>query len=253
MELTPQLFTAKVMHKRLFPKVNAFTYGVYYVVMPLPAAQLPSMVQRFPADDVGYRDGRAPELWAREMLQRHGLAEQVAHVVLVTMPRVLGYVFNPVSFYLCMDSEKNLRAVICEVHNTFGEQHSYLCMHQDRRAIAAEDWMGAEKLFHVSPFLKREGSYRFRFDVKEHKLGICIDYYDMDHHKQLLTSLMGTLSPLTRAALVRAFWLHPLISLKAMALIHWQALKLLAKGIRYIPKPKALAETLTASRDLTKM
>jgi uncharacterized protein len=253
MEIAPQIFTAKVMHKRLFPKVNAFTYGVYYVATPLPAAPLPSMVQRFPANDLGYRDGRAPELWAREILEQHGITEQVAHIVLITMPRVLGYVFNPVSFYLCMDSDKNLRAVICEVHNTFGEQHSYLCMHQDMRAISAEDWMGAEKLFHVSPFLKREGSYRFRFDIQQQKLGIWIDYYDKENNKQLITSLIGKLSPLTRAGLARAFWSHPLITLKAIALIHWQALKLLAKGIKYVPKPKAFSEKITLSRSFTKM
>lgn len=253
MEIIPQIFTAKVMHKRLFPKVNAFTYGVYYVVTPLPAKPLPSVVQRFPANDLGYRDGRAPELWAREILQQHEISEYVVHIVLITMPRVLGYVFNPVSFYLCMDSKKNLRAVICEVHNTFGEQHSYICVHNDMRAIAAEDLLEAEKLFHVSPFLKREGSYRFRFDVQEKKLGVWIDYYDKENNKQLITSLIGTLSPLTRAGLMRAFWMHPLITLKSIVLIHWQALKLLAKGIKYIPKPKALAEKLTASRDLTKM
>lgn len=253
MEIAPQIFTAKVMHKRLFPKVNAFTYGVYYVATPLPAAPLPSIVQRFPADDLGYRDGRAPELWAREILEQHGIAEQVAHIVLITMPRVLGHVFNPVSFYLCMDSDKNLRAVIYEVHNTFGEQHSYLCMHQDRSAISAEDWMTSQKLFHVSPFLKREGSYRFRFDAQERKLGIWIDYYDKENKKQLITSLMGTLYPLTRAGLAQAFWLHPLIALKAIALIHWQALKLLTKGIEYVPKPDAFAKKLTVSSDLTKM
>jgi len=253
MEITPQIFTAKVMHKRLFPKVNAFTYVVYYVVTPLPAAPLPSLVQSFPANDLGYRDGRNPELWAIEILQQHDLAENVAHIVLITMPRVLGYVFNPVSFYLCMDSKKNLRAVICEVHNTFGEQHSYLCMNHDMSAIEAEDWIEAEKLFHVSPFLKREGNYRFRFDIQEQKLGIWIDYYDKENNKQLITSLIGKLSPLTRTRLTRAFWIHPLITLKAIVLIHWQALKLIAKGIKYIPKPKELAEKLKTSRNLTKM
>lgn len=241
------------MHKRLFPKVNEFAYRVYYLVMPLPAAPLPGFAHRFPGDDLGRRDGTPPEQWAREILTRHGLAEETAHILLVTMPRVLGYVFNPVSFYLCLDAEKRLRAVISEVHNTFGEQHAYLCMHPDKKRIEAEDWLEAEKLFHVSPFLERSGYYRFRFDVREGGLGIWIDYYDRRNDRQLITALTGKLSPLDRRSLALAFWSHPLVTLKAIVLIHWQALKLLTKGIRYIPKPRQLAERLGVSGDLTKM
>jgi len=248
MEIAPQLFTAKVMHKRLFPKVNRFTYRVYYLAVPLPAAPLPSRVQRLPTDDLGYRDSRPPEAWARDILEPYKLAEKTAHIMLITMPRVLGYVFNPVSFYLCLDQEKQLQAVISEVHNTFGEQHSYLCFHASHKVIEADEWMEAEKLFHVSPFLERIGLYRFRFDVQAEKLGIWIDYYDTQNNKQLMTALTGTLSPLTGRALTQAFWAHPLVTLRSIALIHWQALKLVTKGIRYIKKPEQLTEKLTVSQ-----
>lgn len=253
MEIKPQIFIAKVMHKRLFPKVNDFTYRVYYLTLPLPYKKLPSKVQSFPQHDLGFRDGRCPEVWAREILERYALSSQIEHIMLITMPRILGYVFNPVSFYLCLDSDKRLRAVISEVHNTFGEQFSYLCTHADHKPIEAEEWIVAEKLFHVSPFLERNGHYCFRFDLRESKLNINIDYYDKENKKQLVTSLVGTLLPLSKEALRNAFWMHPLITFKAMTLIHWQALKLLAKGIRYIPKPKALEKKLTVSSDLTKM
>jgi len=253
MEVAPQIFTARVVHKRLFPKVNAFSYRVYYLALPLPAMSLPSLAQRVPVDDLGYRDGRPPEIWAREILERQGLSQKVSHIMLVTMPRVLGHVFNPVSFYLCLDAQKHLRAVISEVHNTFGEQHSYVCAHTDHRPIEAQAWLEAAKCFHVSPFLERSGYYRFRFDLKEARLGIWIDHYDVDNNKQLITSLIGELAPLDRRSLTLAFWGHPLVTLKAIALIHWQALKLLTKGIRYIRKPTALEEKLTVSKDLTKM
>jgi uncharacterized protein len=253
MEIVPQILTAKVMHKRLFPKVNAFTYRVYYLAMPLPAVPLPSVIQRFPKKDLGYRDGRCPEAWAREILDRYALSGKIAYIMLVTMPQVLGHVFNPVSFYLCLDDQKQLCSVISEVHNTFGEQHSYLCAHKDQRPIEAGEWLEAEKLFHVSPFLERNGKYRFRFDVQETALGIWIDYYDEENNKKLLTSLVGTLAPLDRHSLAKAFWKHPLITLKAILLIHWQAVKLVLKALRYIPKPKACTEKLTVSSDLTKM
>lgn len=253
MEVTPQIFTAKVMHKRLFPRVNAFSYRLYYLAMPLPAAPIPSLVQSFPGSELGKRDGGSLELWARDILEQYGISAKVEHIVLITMPCVWGYVFNPVSFYLCLDREKKLRAVISEVHNTFGEQHSYLCAHADHRPIEAEEWLETEKLFHVSPFLERSGSYRFRFAIQENRLGIWIDYHDKKNDKQLITSLIGNLTPLNRRSLTTAFWTHPLVSIKAIVLIHWQAVRLTAKGIRYMTKPKALPETLTASPDLTKM
>jgi DUF1365 family protein len=253
MEIMPQIFKAKVMHKRLFPKVNSFTYRVYYLAIPLPAIPLPSIVQRLPLDDLGYRDGRPPDIWAREILQSHGLSEKISHIMLITMPRVFGHVFNPVSFYLCFDSQKHLRTVINEVHNTFGEQHSYVCFHADHRPIEGQDWLEAQKIFHVSPFLERSGIYRFRFHIQEEKLGIWIDYYDRENNKQLLTALTGKLSPLDRQSLTLAFWTSPLVTLKALALIHWQALKLITKSLKYIPKPKAYAEKITASNNLTKM
>lgn len=250
MEIAPQIFKAKIIHKRLLPKVNTFTYRLYYLAIPLPATSIPSWVQSFPKEDLGYRDGYCPEIWARSILKSYNLSEKTAHIMLITMPRVLGYVFNPVSFYLCFDSEKHLRAVISEVHNTFGEQHSYLCAHPDHKPIDRQEWMEAEKLFHVSPFLERNGRYHFRFDIQPEKIGISIDYYDKENNKQFFALLAGDLSPLNRSSLSRVFWEHPLVTLKAICLIHWQALKLLAKGIRYIPKPRPYTKKLTVSDKL---
>lgn len=252
MDLAPQIFIAQVMHKRLFPRINAFRYRVWYVALPLPAAPLPSRFLQFRDKDHGPRNGSSCTEWARGILKDHGLEEHAARLMLVTMPRVLGYVFNPVSFYLCLDAEARLRAIICEVHNTFGEQHSYLCVRRDREPITAEDWLTAEKIFHVSPFLPREGSYRFRFALAESGLGIWIDYFDAAGNRQLVTSLTGTLSPLTAASLRHAAWKHPLVTLLTIALIHWQALKLVSKGIRYIAKPLKRSERLSVGHELTK-
>lgn len=252
MELAPQLFTAKVMHKRLFPKENSFTYGVYYLALPLPAAPVPGLLAHFCPEDVGFRDGTDPYSWARSILMEYGLTLLIKHITLITMPRVMGYIFNPVSFYLCMDEQKQLRAVICEVHNTFGEQHSYVCAHPDFAPLHSGDWLEAEKLFHVSPFLERNGHYRFRFSLKGDKLGIWIDYYDAASKKQLLTALTGELSPLTAASLRKAFWEHKLLTLRAITLIHWQALKLLYKRVRYIKKPTPLPDRVSTTRNLTR-
>lgn len=253
MVISPQLFTAKVMHKRLFPKENAFHYGVYYLALPLPSPPVSSLFAKFEPRDLGLRDGSDPTPWVRSILNDYGLDERTENIILVTMPRILGYVFNPVSFYLCLDNDRNLKAVLCEVHNTFGEQHSYLCANSDHSPIHGDQWLEAEKVFHVSPFLPRTGSYKFRFDLQTDKLGIWIDYYDADQNKQLLTSLIGTFSPLTAQSLRHAFWKHPLVGLKAITLIHWQALKIVAKGIKYITRPQQNNQRISVTRNLNKM
>lgn len=252
-ELSQQIFTAKVMHKRLLPKVNGFTYGVYYLAQPLHASVERRGVLSFRVKDHGARDGSDLQGWIRTILRDYGLDDITAGIQLIAMPRILGYGFNPVSFWLCVDVENMLRAVLCEVNNTFGETHSYLCAHADHRPIHAHDWLQAEKLFHVSPFLPREGSYQFRFTRKDESLGIWIDYYNAQGQKQLITSLTGTLEPLTEAALRRVFWRHPLVTLKTIGLIHWQALRLVVKGIRYIPKPVQLMQRLSCTHNLTKL
>lgn len=263
MDVKPEIFFGKVMHKRLFPKVNAFTYGIYYLSLPLRYLETAGDGWRFGVNHAGVMSFHTKDHadrtkhvnlnnWAERVLQEYGIDIPDAEIVLMSMPRILGYVFNPVSFWFCYDREKSLRAVICEVNNTFGEAHSYICAHQDGRKIDANDWMQAEKLFHVSPFLKREGTYRFRFDLQSGKVGIWIDYYSSDEKKQLLTALTGRLVPMTRQTRRRAFWLYPLVTLRAVFLIHWQAVKLVVRGIKYIPKPLQNKRKSSATHNLTK-
>ena len=251
------------MHKRLFPKVNAFTYGIYYLSLPLRnldalkdswlfGVSSPG-VMSFHAKDHG---GRTKDInlrdWGIETLQKHGVYIPDVEIVLMSMPRILGYVFNPVSFWFCYDREKFLRAVICEVNNTFGETHSYICAHHDVRRIQADEWMQAEKVFHVSPFLKREGTYRFRFDLRDESAGIWINYYDVNNQKQLLTALTGQFVPMTRQKRRRVFWSYPLVTARAIFLIHWQAVKLVLRRIKYIPKPVQNKAESSAVQNLTK-
>jgi len=237
-----QLLIGTVMHKRLLPKVHAFHYGIYYVALPLSKLSNMALAYNrfsplsFYDKDHGARDGSCLESWARDLLKQHKI-EADGEITLVTMPRVLGYVFNPVSFWLCRDKKNQLRAVLCEVHNTFGEQHTYLCAHQDHRAITGSSPLFAEKLFHVSPFLEREGDYEFRFDIEGDQFNVVINYRNETGHKQLITSLVGSLQRLSKTSLRYAFWYYPLVTFKAVAMIHWHALKLVAKGIKYIAKP----------------
>ena len=245
-----QLLTGQVRHQRHQPRMSAFRYGIYYVALPLAIwekgaldAVLPPRrfaCNSFLACDHGARDGSSLRTWVAERLLQYGI-EAPARIVLLCLPRVLGYVFNPVSFWLCYDPDDQLITVLCEVNNTFGETHTYVCMHPDQRPIQPDDWLTADKRFHVSPFLSRTGHYRFRFALNAGDCRIDIHYVNAEQHTVLTTCLQGDWQPLTRTTLQHAFWRHPLVTLKAIAMIHYQALRLVARRIRYIPKPSQLA------------
>ncbi|MFN9002947.1 MAG: DUF1365 domain-containing protein [Alphaproteobacteria bacterium] len=259
MVMTSAIYTAKVMHKRLFPKVNQFTYGVYYLALPLDQLGRLDDGWRFGVNrralvsfherDHGARDGSPLEPWIRGILAEHAAHVAITDITLITMPRIFGYVFNPVSFWLCFDASQQLRAVLAEVHNTFGEAHNYLIVHADGRAIAADDLLYARKIFHVSPFLPREGSYQFRFAYNPESMGVTINYHDAEGQLQLITMLSGQFKAFNPMNLRRAFWQHKLVTLKTISLIHYQAIKLIAKGVRYIVKPSQLVARLSVTQE----
>jgi len=157
----------------------------------------------------------------------------VKRVFMFCYPRVLGYVFNPLTVYYCFDGTGQLCLTIYEVNNTFGERHCYLL---DRPAYGVE--LRADKVFHVSPFCAVEGGYRFRFllDPQRGHTLARIDYDDADG-LLLQTSVSGKLEPLTRPAMRRALWRHPAMTLGVIGRIHWQALKLWCKRVRFLRKP----------------
>ena len=148
---------------------------------------------------------------------------------------MLGYTFKPVSFWYCHRPDGSLRAIVVEVNNTFGERHCYLL---DTPAYGAE--LKAIKAFHVSPFCTVEGNYRFRFLVNAARTRtvVRIDYDDA-LGALLQTSVSGVLEPVTAPALRRALWQHPAMTLAIIARIHWQAIRLWTKRVRYIGKPAA--------------
>ena len=186
MALSPGILQAQVTHKRLSPKVNAFTYGLYYVALPLSQFKKLDLgkwfsinrpgIMSFYDSDHGQRTGQDLLDWIKAILGKYNAGNICSDVLLITMPRTFGYVFNPISFWLCYDHEKILRAILCEVNNTFGETHSYLCMHNDHREIKSTDIFQGDKNFHVSPFLKRVGMYQFRFAKTGTRFGAWIEY-----------------------------------------------------------------------------
>jgi DUF1365 family protein len=229
---------------------NRFRYSIDYVLLTPETAKGPRLFSRNRANLMGIRDqdhGGAPAhgtgtAWVRQVLAAHGLSVP-ARIDLLAQPRVLGHVFNPVSFWLCHDEHDVLRVVIAEVTNTFGDRHSYLVHHPDQGPITAEDHLTARKIFHVSPFQPVEGSYRFRFDIRPDRIGIWIDFSAGENG--VIATLTGRRTPLTNRAILWACLRRPFGSRRVLALIFWQALKLRLKGVAYRPRPEPPAKEVS--------
>jgi uncharacterized protein len=236
-----QRIRAETFHGRKGPVKNAFRYSVDYVLLDPDRIEAPPLFGRNRAGLMSLQDsdhGGPPGqgrgvAWAREVLAQHSLPAD--RILLLAQPRLLGHVFNPVAFWLAYDHLGHLRTVIAEVTNTYGDRHSYLCHREDRAPITREDTITAQKIFHVSPFQPVEGRYDFRFDIRPDRIGIWIDYTTPGGG--LFTNLIGPRLSLTTAGILASACRRPFGSRRVLALIHWQALKLWWKKVRFNPRP----------------
>ncbi|MCW5868707.1 MAG: DUF1365 domain-containing protein, partial [Candidatus Eremiobacteraeota bacterium] len=177
------------MHHRLQPVVHRFAYPAYvYAFEVSELEQLSRQLRWFGYNRAGlvslhsrdYLDGSQRPLLEKlhEVLRAHGNQTRCSRVVLVTGARFLGYIFNPVSFWFCRDRTGAVRAVLCAVNNTFGENHCYLVHHADYRPLRPDEWLDGRKVFHVSPFLPVDGTYRFRFRLDDRHAHVDVNYHD---------------------------------------------------------------------------
>lgn len=243
------IFEGTVMHQRFAPQRNRFAYSTYCLGLPLhlldQLAQSGELaVDRFGLTSFYRQDHGAGEpqgdlfTWASAQLVACGFDQEISGITLFCLPRIFGFVFNPVSFWLCFNRQGALSAVIYEVNNTYGESHSYVAMPGDGGPIGPDDWLETEKLFHVSPYLPLNGHYRFKINLTSGALRIWINYYNSDGKRTLATAMTGQITPYSRMSARSALLRFPLISFKTIGLIYWQALKLKLKGLRFLPLPK---------------
>ena len=235
------LLEGTVRHRRARPFSYGLEHSVWYAAIDL--AELPDLDRRlrlFGHDRravAEFRDRDHLPMPARDLdaevrahLRTEGEDPADWRITLVTNLRVLGYVFNPASFFLCRDQEGAIRVVVTEVHNTFGERHLYTLRRVVEDGTAGSSFTaGMDKDFFVSPFISMDGRYRVHIRDEPEGLRLAISLRQ-DGEILLSTSLVLRRLSLTDRNLLRMLLRHPLVTHKTIVLIHYHALRLWLKG-----------------------
>ncbi len=242
------LYATRVMHRRRVPPLYRFVYRTFHLLLDIDRIDAAASGVRwfshnrfnllaFHDRDHGRGQAGALRIWAEQALHQRGLRVPGGRIRLLCMPRVLGFVFNPISLWYCEDRAGTLMAVIAEVRNTFGEKHSYVLASADA-PVSYDTAQEAEKCFHVSPFFDLVGRYRFLLGPPGVRLRVVI-HETREGIPILDATLAGDRRPLTDATILAQVLRMPWMTLKVVFGIHWEAFKIWRRGGRYHPKPAA--------------
>jgi DUF1365 family protein len=245
------LYFGEVMHARLKPMGHRFSYRVMSLLMDLDRLEAAdrqsplfgvnrAALYSFREKDHGERDGSRLRLYVQRRAAERGVDLTGGRVLLLCYPRLFGFTFNPLSVYFCYRAGGELALIIYEVRNTFGEIHAYVLPVKPGELSDAGVRQQQDKLFYVSPFIEMAMRYHFRVLPPGERVKLRI--LETDREGPLLAATFsGRRRALTTAALLRSFFSLPLVSVKIVAAIHWQALRLWLKGTRMVPRPDAAA------------
>lgn len=251
--LDSAIYRVRIAHRRLRPKRHDLKYGAFYVLLDLD--ELDDLQRRlkffsvnrfniFSFCDRDHGPGEDAPLrpWIETNLRRAGVESDVDSIHVLCLPRIFGYAFNPLTVYFCYSRDESLAAILYEVSNTFGERHTYMFrVDESGRGLYQHD---CEKRFYVSPFMNVEGRYHFRVKVPGDKLYLHI--HQTDTAGPILDAwVRGKHHPFSDRNLLSSLARNPLLMLKVLAGIHWEAVKLWAKGIAVTERPPAPADAVT--------
>lgn len=238
-----RLYVGHVMHLRLRPKRHGFRYRVWTLLADIDrlaelragSRLLRSGLVSVSLRDHGPRDGSPLRPWVEGELARAGLPVP-ARIEMLAMPRILGHVFNPLTVYFCTDAAGRLESLVYEVKNTFGDQVAYALPAGEERGGLFEQ-VQAKEMF-VSPFIDMAQRYRFRIGRPGDRLAVMIRETGPEG-EVLIATQSGRAEAFSDARLALRLLSHPLLTLKVVAGIHWEALRLFLKGVRFLGHPGA--------------
>lgn len=257
-----RLARAHVMHKRFRPFVHPFVYRLFCLQARIDQPQALARhnswlfgvncarpVSLMNADH-GHRDGGNLMLWLHETVSQVGVTLPGGAVWLQCFPRLFGYVFNPVSFWYLYDENGELRVIVAEVNNTFGQHHFYVLTAPQSQAIDSGASVTCQKVFHVSPFCPVAGHYTFGYVVNRKVTRMVIDYYDDEALTEPLihTAIATEPRPFSTGGLLAALLRMPLMTIGVMARIHWHAFKLWRRGAKFHRLPDLPTEEVTTNQ-----
>ena len=238
-----KLYAGQVMHHRFLPKRHRFIYRVVSMLLDLDEADTNSLglklfsIDRFNLFSWRNRDhGDGTDTpvvrQVRMLLEEQGFSEFKHRIQLLCYPRILGFVFNPLSVYYCYDVSERLGVILYEVSNTFGERHTYLIRVPDQAKVVRQH---ATKAFYVSPFMPMSADYQFRMVPPDSRVAVCIRQTE-NQQSLLHATFTGERRQLNDKALLSVFVKYPLMTLKVIVGIHWEALQLWRKGVKLQPR-----------------
>ena len=252
-ELCSALYVGRVSHERLRPKRHRLVYRVFSLLVDLDELEMLNQRFRFFSlnafnlfslrpKDYGFAQTGDLRSEVELVLCTAGIDLGSGPIRLLTMPRILGYAFNPLSIFFCHARDGALRAILYQVNNTFGQRHTYLVKAHD--ADQGPLTHEGRKLFYVSPFLGMDMVYRFRIQAPGEIFSLDIEARDVDG-PVLFAAQKLRRAPLSDGSLLRLFFTHPLLTAKVIAGIHWEALLLWLKGVPLQSRPPPPAQAVS--------
>ncbi len=250
------LYSGVVTHFRRRPREHRFAYRIFSVLLDLDRLEESARSLRFFSidrfnlfsfynRDRGDGSNRPLRVQVDDALRKAGIDLPGGRILLLTMPRMLGFAFNPLSVYYCFDADDALAAMIWEVDNTFGERHSYLIPVKNGDGV--EKSQSCAKGFYVSPFMDMDLAYAFRFVAPDKLLRLVIDVSD-EQGSMLTARYYARRRTLNDAALIRLFFTTPALPMRVLGAIHWEAVKLWRKGIGLRNRPSPPQNPITFVR-----
>ena len=250
--MTSSIYNGTVIHKRFKPKIHYFKYKVFSLLIDLSELEnLNKKIKFFSYNkfnlvsfydvDHGDRDGSSLVTWVKKNLEDNKINSENMRIKLLCYPRILGYVFNPLSVFYIYDESEKLVCILYEVKNTFGEQHTYIFKVDNDQKLYQHN---CSKKFHVSPFIEMNCQYFFRLLKPGEKISVIINQYQTDE-KILYASQDGQRVDFNTKELIKSYLKHPLMTFKIISAIHFEAFKLWIKGIKIIKKKIKIKNNIT--------